>query len=225
MAGRRGAKQLRRKVKRAKKSVRRGSQKAKRRAAGAAKTLKQGAAKAKKKAARARKAVKRATKKAKKTARRAKKAVSKAAKKIKRKARKTRIAQASADRAAAHQAIADAHALFADAIHRSDPTAIATIYSEEATLLPPSHALVRGREAIREYWADVMSRRGVTNAALNIVELDVKARRAEELGRYALSAQGDVIDEGKFVAIWQPEPGRGWHLRVSIWNSDRPPQT
>ncbi len=212
---------IRKKAKRAKKTVRRGSAKAKRKVSDAASTVKRRAAKAKKTAKRAKKAVKRATKKVKKTARRAKRAVKRVAKKAKRKARKARIAQASANREAIREAIAETNALFADAIQRGDVSAAAQVYTDDATLLPPGHPRVRGRADIEAFWAGATSQLGLTDVSLETVDLDIGVRRAEEIGRYVLAGDGGVIDEGKYVVIWRRQPGPSWKWHVDIWNSDR----
>ncbi len=211
---------IRKKAKRAKKTVRRGSAKAKRKVSDAASTVKRRAAKAKKTAKRAKKAVKRATKKVKKTARRAKRAVKRVAKKAKRKARKARIRQASAERDVTLGIIAKVNDSFADALTRGDVDAVAAIYSLDARLLPAGRPMRSGREAIREYWKIVIEGSGVTGVNLESLDVHIDRRRAEEVGRFSLSGEGGMLDEGKYVVVWNREPGGTWKRRIDIWNRD-----
>ena len=118
--------------------------------------------------------------------------------------------------------IAEVNALFADALQRGDTVAAAKVYTEDARLLPPGQPTVRGREAIQEFWASATSQLGLKEVVLESVELLVQDRRAEEIGRYVLSAEDGVIDKGKYVVIWKREPGRVWKWHVDIWNSDGP---
>ena len=110
---------------------------------------------------------------------------------------------------------------FAAAFAAQDAGALAALYTPNAQLLPPNSDFVTGRAAIAEFWQNVMDA-GVAGAALTVEEAVGVDSLAVEVGRYTLTdADGNTIDEGKYIVWWQRTP-EGWRLHRDIWNSSRP---
>ena len=122
------------------------------------------------------------------------------------------------------QAIEQAVQKFIEAFKRGDAAAVASLYAEDAKLLPPNQRTARGREAIRQFWQGVMDM-GVKEADIEIQEVEAQDDTAYEVGRYTLTIQqgnGErASDAGKYVVIWKRQ-GDGWKLAVDIFNSDTP---
>jgi ketosteroid isomerase-like protein len=111
---------------------------------------------------------------------------------------------------------------FAAAFGALDAEALAGLYMTDAKLLPPSSDFVTGRGAIQTFWQGVMDA-GVASASLTTEEAIAVDSLAFEVGRYALAdADGNPIDEGKYIVIWRLTAD-GWKLHRDIWNSSRVP--
>lgn len=113
---------------------------------------------------------------------------------------------------------------FGDAFRRGDAAAVAALYAEDATLLPPGSPVTKGRDAIREFWQGAMSV-GVREAKLETVEVESRDDLAYEVGRFEMAMQppgGERAEvTGKYVVVWKREAD-GWRMHVDIWNSDGP---
>jgi uncharacterized protein (TIGR02246 family) len=119
-------------------------------------------------------------------------------------------------------AIASAIRTFGEAFGRGDATAVAAWYSTDATLLPPDHRMLKGRDAIQSFWQGAMSM-GITEAGLETVEVEVRDDIAYEVGRFVMTVQPEGGDAakmtGKYVVVWKQEGG-SWKMHVDIWNGD-----
>ncbi len=118
-----------------------------------------------------------------------------------------------------------ANAQFMGAFGRGDMAALAGLYTEDATLMPPNASMMKGRGAIEQFWAGARQM-GVEQATLKTLELrEATADTAIEIGRYSLRIKpaggGEAADDGKYVVVWERHDG-AWKLGVDIWNSDLP---
>ena len=111
---------------------------------------------------------------------------------------------------------------FAAAFGAADAETLAGYYMTDGQLLPPGSDFVTGRAAIQTFWQGVMDA-GVASASLTTVEALAVDSLAFEVGQYALAdADGNPIDEGKYIVIWRLTAD-GWKLHRDIWNSSRAP--
>ena len=111
--------------------------------------------------------------------------------------------------------------VFEQTYGRGDAQGMADLYTEDGMLLPTGSDFVRGKEAIRNFWQGAMDM-GIKDAKLDIVEVEHQGDTVIEMGQYTLkSADGAVMDQGKYVVIWKQEHGQ-WKLHRDIWNSNRP---
>ena len=114
---------------------------------------------------------------------------------------------------------------FADAIARGDAAAAASVYAEDATLLPPGTKALVGRAAVERFWRDELEL-GTCGLELETLELERYGNAAFEVGRYVLaSAATDAaatIDRGKYVVIHKRQGDGSWKRGVDIFNSDAP---
>ena len=120
------------------------------------------------------------------------------------------------------QAIGSVNGSFMKAFLRADSAAIASLYTTDATLLPPGSPMLRGTSAIQAFWQTAMDT-GVKEARLETVNLENNADFVHEIGRYALTIQNsnrqNITVTGKYVVIWKKQ-NADWRLHIDIWNAD-----
>lgn len=132
--------------------------------------------------------------------------------------------RAPEDTAEVRQAIEAIGKQFTDAYNRGDAAAMAATYTEEARVLPPNGPMIVGREAIQNFWQDVIDA-GISDLQLTTLEVGVARDLAYVIDESALTIQpeeGEAIrDQGKSVVILKRENGE-WKVAVDIWNSSMP---
>ena len=120
------------------------------------------------------------------------------------------------------KAIEEGNAKFGNAVRKGDGAAIAALYTEDATLLPPDSGPIKGRAGIEAFWKGGLSM-GIKEAVLTTVDVSAAGDLAYEVGRFALKIQpegkGTIEQEGKYVVVWKKGPAAAWKLHVDIWNS------
>lgn len=114
-----------------------------------------------------------------------------------------------------------ANSQFVGAFKRGDATAIASLYTADAQLLPANSDFVRGTDAIRAFWQKVIDM-GLGGASLETIEVEAHGSTAIEVGRYRLLASGDTaVDTGKYIVVWKDDGGT-WKLHRDIWTTSQP---
>jgi len=103
---------------------------------------------------------------------------------------------------------------------KGDFDGAASLYTVDATALPPGSGMVKGRVAIAAMWksmAEHVSDPKVTT--LDVKQLGPSAAR--EIGAFSLKTRGPIPREitGKYVVVWE-KIGRDWKLATDIWNDD-----
>ena len=110
---------------------------------------------------------------------------------------------------------------FGAAVAAGDAAAIAAMYTEDATMLPPNAEPVKGRAAVQKAWQENIAG-GVKGLALTATEVESHGDTAHEVGAYSVKdAAGKEIDRGKYLVVWKRQQGQ-WKLHRDIWNSSVP---
>jgi uncharacterized protein (TIGR02246 family) len=118
------------------------------------------------------------------------------------------------------EAINRTNTQFMEAVRRGDAAGMAGVYTESASIFPPNADARTGREAIRAFWQGVLDL-GVAEVKLETVEFEPAGESGWESGRAIITAgDGSVIDELKYVVVWQQENG-AWKWHRDIWNSSK----
>lgn len=95
--------------------------------------------------------------------------------------------------------------------------------AEDATLLPPSTDVVRGRQAIEIFWRAGIEA-GISDIELEALETERHDGLAYEIGRYAIRLKpadgGRVVDRGKYLLVHTRRPDGSWQRRVEMFNAD-----
>jgi uncharacterized protein (TIGR02246 family) len=107
------------------------------------------------------------------------------------------------------------------AFNKGDAAAVAALYTEDAYVLPPGSAMVKGRSAIEAFWRQAAQQ--MSDAKLTTVDiLPLGRSAAREIGTVTLKTKSQPPQEvvGKYVVVWR-KVGRDWKLATDIWNTDK----
>jgi ketosteroid isomerase-like protein len=103
---------------------------------------------------------------------------------------------------------------------RGDFATVAGMYTEDADLLPPGSAMIKGRSNIQAYWTKAGERiADVKNTTLEVEPLGNGAVRL--IGTLQTVTKGQPAQQiiGKYVNIWR-KVGSDWKMALDIWNRD-----
>ena len=107
------------------------------------------------------------------------------------------------------------------AFNKGDAAGVAALYTEDAYVLPPGSAMVKGRAAIEGFWRQAAQQ--MSDAKLTTVDvLPLGRSAAREIGTVTLKTKSQPAQEvvGKYVVVWR-KVGRDWKLATDIWNTDK----
>ncbi len=96
-------------------------------------------------------------------------------------------------------------------------------YADDAVYLPPHHAAVHGRGAIREYLQGPLQH-GVTDLVYEVTYIKHIGDLAYDVGHYSMTvprSDGSKQDRGKYLVVWRRE-GSDWKIVADAWSSDLP---
>jgi len=112
---------------------------------------------------------------------------------------------------------------FAAALNAKDAKAAAALYTEDAVLIPPGEPVVRGREAIEEYWRGAIELGGVRDVSVETMDAHSSGSLGYETGSFVLTANGPdgeaVTDRGRYIELLRREPDGRWLSTHGIWNT------
>ena len=113
------------------------------------------------------------------------------------------------------------NAKWTEYFNKGDFAGVASLYTEDATALPPGAAMVKGRAAIGEMWKAMAEK--VSDP--KVTKLEVKLlgpSSALEIGTVSLKTKGPAPTDvtGKFVVVWE-KVGADWKLAADIWNDGK----
>ena len=101
--------------------------------------------------------------------------------------------------------------------------ALDDIYTTNARILPPGAAMVSGRQAIKEFWSNLIQSVNAKSAVLASVDVIPAGDGVVEIGSAKLTVQpqGQAATEMdvKYLVYWRQEDGR-WKWDVDIWNTN-----
>jgi uncharacterized protein (TIGR02246 family) len=113
------------------------------------------------------------------------------------------------------------NAKWIDFFNKGDFAGIGSLYTDDATALPPGSPMAKGRAAIEVMWKSMAEQ--VDD--LKLTTLDIKSlgpSAAREIGTFSLKAKGPTPREvtGKYVVVWE-KIGNDWKLATDIWNEGK----
>jgi uncharacterized protein (TIGR02246 family) len=114
---------------------------------------------------------------------------------------------------------------WAAAANAKDSAKIASLYAEDAVLMPPNAPVVNGRAAIQAFWQGMLDQ-GARDISLATIAGSVSGDTGYEAGTYrltmAVAGGTPVSDNGKYLMTVQRGKDGKWLIRNDIFNSDLP---
>jgi ketosteroid isomerase-like protein len=101
-----------------------------------------------------------------------------------------------------------------------DAAAIAALYAEDATVMPPNAAAVKGRAAIQVFWKGMVDQLG-SKVTLTKVSGWQGGDSGYEVGTFA-AMMGGANDSGKYLITFKKGTDGKWLITNDIFNSDLP---
>ena len=131
--------------------------------------------------------------------------------------------------ASAKQAIDSANAQWPRLTSTGHADSIAELYAADAVLMPPNMPTVKGKDAIRTFFAVINTIEPRPTLTLRAEMVIGTGASAVERGRWhwafpagaTLPPGTPAVDSGKYIARWEQQSGK-WVMVDDIWNSDTP---
>jgi len=101
-------------------------------------------------------------------------------------------------------------------------------YADDAFSLPNNGPMLRGKEAIKNYFRQMMST-GVKFTDVNFTTVDVSAAGpyVYEVGTYTMTIQipamKDIADQGKYLTVYERAADGSLKIKAETWNTDVQP--
>jgi uncharacterized protein (TIGR02246 family) len=105
------------------------------------------------------------------------------------------------------------------AFEDGDAARAASLYEPGARLLPPGAPVITGEDAVRNFFR-MRFAAGSDGGELETVRLDDYGDVAVEEGRYGRRAGEQVLDSGKYLAVFRRQADGTWRWVTDMWNSD-----
>ncbi len=122
-------------------------------------------------------------------------------------------------------AIREKNEAFVAAFNNKQIPQIIDMYAENATFMPPNRPVLRGRNAIRNFYDELLNQMGGTNLKLEVSEVVGHGPLAYQAGSYEIEykpATGTAPrdrDRGKYLFVLRNLNGP-WRYEYTVWNSD-----
>lgn len=128
-----------------------------------------------------------------------------------------------------HKGLDDIYIRFAEGYKTLDPAAVANLYTENATYLPPEGDVMKGRQNIAKsfvgFFDSVKQRKGRLQISFRIVQRQVDTNLAYDVGIFTLTSFNEKGESstgsGKFVVVAKRGEDGIWRFQVDGY-SDMP---
>ena len=113
---------------------------------------------------------------------------------------------------------------FVKAFNEKAVDQVLTIYAENSVFMPPNQPIIRGKDALRTFYDDLL-KAGATNLRLEAAEVSGHGPLAYQSGTYEMDykpASGATThDRGKYLFVLR-RLNDAWRYEYTVWNSDLP---
>jgi ketosteroid isomerase-like protein len=96
--------------------------------------------------------------------------------------------------------------------------ALAEIYTQDATILPPGGEIISGLDNIRNFWKAACESLRITHCRLEPFEVEVHGEFAHEVARGEVGTESGAVPI-KYIVIWKKDGGQ-WKWHRDIWNTN-----
>lgn len=116
------------------------------------------------------------------------------------------------------EAIRKATADLAAGINEKNVDRILELYTENSVFMPPNAPLLRGREPLKGFYTDLVSR--VSDLKMEPADVAGHGPIAYQSGSYTMNV-GTARDRGKYLMVFRNMNGK-WKMEYTSWSSDLP---
>ena len=109
---------------------------------------------------------------------------------------------------------------FRDAFNKHDAASLATVYTEDARLMPFNVPMLTGRAGIQSFW-QARFNQGLSHIEKTPIEVQTLGDTAIEMSRYVVTL-GERKIQGKDMLVWRRGTDGKWRIAADIWNNDQP---
>jgi uncharacterized protein (TIGR02246 family) len=113
---------------------------------------------------------------------------------------------------------------FEAAFNGGDMAALASLYAEDARVMPPGGEIVRGRQAIQQFWQAAREQMGIRSVRLDTQDVESSSDLGREIGSATLEIQpSDGLSTSltvKYLVVWKRSANGDWQLAVDMWNTN-----
>ena len=106
------------------------------------------------------------------------------------------------------------------ALNAKDIDALASLYTEDARVMPPNEKATIGSDAVRAAFGGMID--AGLSGTLTSVDAAVSGNIGFNVGVYTLLSGHEVVDTGKYMETWRRGDDGQWRMSNDIWNSDMP---
>jgi uncharacterized protein (TIGR02246 family) len=111
-----------------------------------------------------------------------------------------------------------------NAAKAKDADTIASLYVEDATLLPPGAPPVKGRQNIRDFWKAFLDA-GATEPVLRSASIEGAGDLAYEIGEYQVTMPnpqggGTATQHGKYLVVWKRQSDGSLKMAADMFSSN-----
>ena len=111
--------------------------------------------------------------------------------------------------------------VFEDAAKAKDADAIAGLYAENATLLPPGTPPIKGRQKIRDFWKAFLE--AASDPVVRPVFVEGTGDVAYEIGEYQVTLRnpqggGTSRQHGKYLVVWKRQSARSLKMVADMFS-------
>jgi ketosteroid isomerase-like protein len=128
------------------------------------------------------------------------------------------------DSPALRSAVESATTAFHQALQTNDSARVLAYVADDVLMMPPGEPPVRGKEAMRAWYAAFLSQYQTSDLVLSNREVILGAGWATELGAYEwhltpVTGGAPMVDHGHYMQVWTRLPSGEWRFAREIWNS------
>ena len=131
--------------------------------------------------------------------------------------------KAEIEKAKSVASLSSVGAAFAAAMGAGQADAVSDLYTQDAVVMPPNGAMVKGRTAIVTYWKGMLAQ-GKVELEVSIMAVAAQDAIGYDAGQYALVITApdgqQTKDAGKYLTVLKRGDDGKWRLAFDMWNSD-----
>lgn len=119
------------------------------------------------------------------------------------------------------KSIEEVNATYSKAIQEGNLAGVIAGYTDDATMVPPDGELIKGKQAIEEYYR-MLFQMGMKEVVLTTIEVEGSGGTVYEIGKTRVRIQPEgqeaIQDSSKYLVIWKRQGDGTWKVHVDIWS-------